>query len=1037
MYHQVSSQNNSEDEGAETEPGGHWPQSDHDAEEDHSSSGDSSGAGTISKSDSNETSSSADPPSPSEGDTAPEVKTQMPSPGPIKPLTPILATGNKERRQGRVNTVSISENISSPIKNLTLDISASDTQRRRTMSEGEGLLGFSPSRKPSILTPDAPEFVPRWMQPGTGESPAGDAPATAPVIGDGHKQNRSRSMAAGFNHMNHFPPHSNPMAGFGRPPPGPFSGGIRMHPFNFPPRHPNDRRISAPTMPYMNQRYPGAVPLYHAVEPLTPVMDSQGNIASAPRNRHSSGGDVPSLGRGPSPVPVPPGSKRNRNDSLADYLPFEPPMFYSPGIPRQAILGYYNNNNNRQKLRRKSSSSSAPSNHIVGSPNSGIMLSTSPDEKPLLQYSREFLLQQRYSPLSWTTPAFVPQSEGGIARRTSSTTDPREPDAMKGAALPELACIKRKDELSYDYSVGPRRWESTSYGKKRNVEEQAKGKGSTRAFRFTFVSYNILSQSILEDNKDLYDASPPEVLEWDHRKHNLLKEIMHFKADIVSLQEVNQNVYEEFFKPNMEMQGYKGVYKRRTGEEKEDGCAIFYHGDKFELKKTLPVDFNRGVDILDRDNVALLIMLQPKKDWTGGQDMRLCVATTHLLFNPKRGDIKLAQLAVLLAELDRFTRKGIEPGTGMPLYHPSILCGDFNAVPYSEIYRLVHRGRLKYENLISKDISGQQDDESMGLVRFVAKPLLPKPIGITEQCQYADIATRYVRTRSDTSMTLNSISDAEDLMAHAARAAAEASRKASVAAANASLTITSPHSPEPVDVFNYDFDEKNDLKSDAGQDIEGSTEIERSAELLCRSASDAAINGSAAIVNGDAPTLGDDASLPGNDASLPGVDATAGSETLTAAPGNLSAPTSSSVAFASDSASERTRHESSSSVGSSGVGSGPPMPVPTGELNHAFRLLSVYKHVEERRGRNLKEVTTHHGKGQSTLDYIFFSVKAMKTECKKGRIIPKNIHEGPLKLMGRYRLLNEEDSANMGALPNTVYSSDHYALAAKFVLDPN
>ena len=49
---------------------------------------------------------------------------------------------------------------------------------------------------------------------------------------------------------------------------------------------------------------------------------------------------------------------------------------------------------------------------------------------------------------------------------------------------------------------------------------------------------------------------------------------------------------------------------------------------------------------------------------------------------------------------------------------------------------------------------------------------------------------------------------------------------------------------------------------------------------------------------------------------------------------------------------------------------------------------------------------------------IFFP-KAMKTECKKGRIIPKNIHEGPLKLMGRYRLLNEEDSNNMGALPNT------------------
>ena len=71
------------------------------------------------------------------------------------------------------------------------------------MSEGEALL----NRKPSILTPDAPEFVPRWMQPG------GDAPATAPVIGEGPKNSRSRSFAAGYMQPNHFPPHSNPMAG--------------------------------------------------------------------------------------------------------------------------------------------------------------------------------------------------------------------------------------------------------------------------------------------------------------------------------------------------------------------------------------------------------------------------------------------------------------------------------------------------------------------------------------------------------------------------------------------------------------------------------------------------------------------------------------------------------------------------------------------------------------------------------------------------------------------------------------------------------
>ena len=95
--------------------------------------------------------------------------------------------------------------------------------RRRTLSEGEGLLGYSPNRKPSILTPDAPEFVPRWLK----DSPSSDGPpASAPIIGDGghnnhnnnnnnHHKNRSRSMGGGFNQLNHFPPHSAPLAGRG------------------------------------------------------------------------------------------------------------------------------------------------------------------------------------------------------------------------------------------------------------------------------------------------------------------------------------------------------------------------------------------------------------------------------------------------------------------------------------------------------------------------------------------------------------------------------------------------------------------------------------------------------------------------------------------------------------------------------------------------------------------------------------------------------------------------------------------------------
>ena len=65
-------------------------------------------------------------------------------------------------------------------------------------------------------------------------------------------------------------------------------------------------------------------------------------------------------------------------------------------------------------------------------------------------------------------------------------------------------------------------------------------------------------------------------------------------------------------------------------------------------------------------------------------------------------------------------------------------------------------------------------------------------------------------------------------MAHAARAAAEATRKASMAAANASLTISSPSPPESADVFNYD---SNDEKGDAEKNSDSAFD-DKSADIV-------------------------------------------------------------------------------------------------------------------------------------------------------------------------------------------------------------
>jgi protein angel len=93
-----------------------------------------------------------------------------------------------------------------------------------------------------------------------------------------------------------------------------------------------------------------------------------------------------------------------------------------------------------------------------------------------------------------------------------------------------------------------------------------------------------------------------------------------------------------------------GIYKQRTGSN-VDGVAIYYKTGVFELADHTSVEyFQPGISVLDRHNVGLIAKLAVKAN----PNKHLVVATTHLLFNRNRHDIKLAQTQVLLAEVERF-----------------------------------------------------------------------------------------------------------------------------------------------------------------------------------------------------------------------------------------------------------------------------------------------------------------------------------------------------------------------------------------------
>ncbi|XP_015720592.1 protein angel homolog 1 isoform X3 [Coturnix japonica] len=254
-------------------------------------------------------------------------------------------------------------------------------------------------------------------------------------------------------------------------------------------------------------------------------------------------------------------------------------------------------------------------------------------------------------------------------------------------------------------------------------------------FEFRVMSYNILAQDLVEQGHGLYLHCHPDILNWDYRLPNILQEIQHWDPDVLCLQEVQDNHYREQLEPTLAKMGFACFYKRRTGR-KTDGCAVCYKQSRFQLITVSPIEYFRpGLDVLNRDNVGLVLLLQPLLP--EGLDLKavspLCIANTHVLFNPRRGDIKLAQMALLLAEIDKIAK------TAEGQYYPVILCGDLNSVPDSPLYTFIRNGELFYQGLPAWKVSGQEDLSQQLHCRKLLSPLWPSSLGVTDNCQYVSV----------------------------------------------------------------------------------------------------------------------------------------------------------------------------------------------------------------------------------------------------------------------------------------------------------
>ncbi|KAI3468303.1 hypothetical protein Pfo_024966 [Paulownia fortunei] len=228
--------------------------------------------------------------------------------------------------------------------------------------------------------------------------------------------------------------------------------------------------------------------------------------------------------------------------------------------------------------------------------------------------------------------------------------------------------------------------------------------------RFTVLSYNILADYLANDHwQKLYFHIPRYIMDWNWRKRNISFELGLWSADILCFQEVDRF---QDIEAELKPRGYTGIWKMRTGDP-ADGCAIFWRVTRFKLLHEESIEYNKlGL----RDNVAQICVfesLNGQNNSNGASTLstsgssassnRVVVCNIHVLFNPKRGDVKLGQIRVLLDKAHAVKQLWDDA--------PIVICGDFNCTPKSPMYNFITEQKLDLSELARDEVSGQASAE--------------------------------------------------------------------------------------------------------------------------------------------------------------------------------------------------------------------------------------------------------------------------------------------------------------------------------------
>ncbi|EJW01938.1 hypothetical protein EDEG_03595 [Edhazardia aedis USNM 41457] len=286
----------------------------------------------------------------------------------------------------------------------------------------------------------------------------------------------------------------------------------------------------------------------------------------------------------------------------------------------------------------------------------------------------------------------VPKTE--IAEKSNF----RRQEYSDSSSILESASETNTDDASEISEPPVRYFEETPFCKKLNEKDQF----------FSLGSYNILCDKYA--TREQFYTVKPEYLLWEYRKTKILEEAYKYKFDILCIQEMETHAFHNFFDHNFRKElNYNSTFCAKSRynsmdyyrQQRVDGCATFWNYKKFRHIQNFIVEYKYQVNelekgrfnrvsykrIIDKDNIAIITVLQLIDLTFVLKNRYVIVVNTHLTWNPEDKDVKLMQCLILMEHLKNIVNNYPEAGV--------FIAGDFNSLHNSGVYEILAYGHLK------------------------------------------------------------------------------------------------------------------------------------------------------------------------------------------------------------------------------------------------------------------------------------------------------------------------------------------------------